>query len=158
MWTVSQKAGNIDPTFDGCELAKAAGASFVGRESMLDPKKLEKLLVKGFQHKGFSYFDILSNCHVNLGRKNKMESAMKNLEWIDSITTPLAKWEKLPEEEKMNKFPTGVLKHNESAFPMIFNFFSSFTCSTFHNCNSYIIFFFMSSLTFFTFTFPNIVS
>lgn len=115
MWTVSQKAGNIDPTFDGCELAKAAGASFVGRESMLDPKKLAKLLVKGFQHKGFSYFDILSNCHVNLGRKNKMESAMKNLEWIDSITTPLAKWEKLPEEEKMNKFPTGVLKHNESA-------------------------------------------
>ncbi|MDD3467239.1 MAG: 2-oxoglutarate ferredoxin oxidoreductase subunit beta [Campylobacterales bacterium] len=115
MWTVSQKAGNIDPTFDGCELAKAAGASFVARESMLDPKKLEKALVKGFQHKGFSYFDVLSNCHVNLGRKNKMESAMKNLEWIDSITTPLAKWEKLPAEEQKNMFPTGVLKHDESA-------------------------------------------
>ncbi len=115
MWTVSQKAGNIDPTFDGCELAKAAGASFVARESMLDPKKLEKVLVKGFQHKGFSYFDVLSNCHVNLGRKNKMESAMKNLEWIDSITTPLAKWEKLPAEEQKNIFPTGVLKHDENA-------------------------------------------
>lgn len=115
MWTVSQKAGNIDPTFDGCELAKAAGASFVARESMLDPKKLEKALVKGFQHKGFSYFDVLSNCHVNLGRKNKMESAMKNLEWIDSITTPLAKWEKLPAEEQKNMFPTGVLKHDENA-------------------------------------------
>ncbi len=115
MWTVSQKAGNIDPTFDGCDLAKAAGASFVARETMLDPKKLEKVLVKGFLHKGFSYFDVLSNCHVNLGRKNKMESAMKNLEWIDSITTPLSKYEKLAPEEQLNKFPTGVLKHDETA-------------------------------------------
>jgi 2-oxoglutarate ferredoxin oxidoreductase subunit beta len=27
----------------------------------------------------------------------------------------LKKWEALPEEEKMNKFPTGVLKHDENA-------------------------------------------
>ncbi len=46
MWTVSQKAGNIDPTFDTCNLAIAAGASFVARESMLDPKKLKKCLLK----------------------------------------------------------------------------------------------------------------
>jgi 2-oxoglutarate ferredoxin oxidoreductase subunit beta len=115
MWTVSQKSGNIDPTFDACEVVKASGASFVARETMLDPKKLEKVLIKGFQHKGFSFFDVMSNCHVNLGRKNKMDSAMKNLEWIDSITTPLKKWEALPEAEKMNKFPTGVLKHDEKA-------------------------------------------
>lgn len=114
-WTVSQKAGNIDPTFDACKLAMASGASFVARESMLDPKKLEKVLVKGFQHKGFSFFDIFSNCHINLGRKNKMDSAMKNLEWIDSITTPLSKWEKLSPEEQRNVFPTGVLKHDENA-------------------------------------------
>ena len=115
MWTVSQKSGNIDPTFDCCNVAIASGASFVARETMLDPKKLEKIFVKGFQHRGFSFFDILSNCHINLGRKNKMASAMENLEWIDSITTPLKKWEALPEEEKMNKFPTGVLKHDENA-------------------------------------------
>ena len=113
MWTVSQKNGNIDPTFDACQLAIGAGASFVARESMLDPKKLEKILVKGFEHKGFSFFDILSNCHINLGRKNKMASAMENLEWIDRITTPLKKWEALPEEEKMNIFPTGVLRQVE---------------------------------------------
>ncbi len=115
MWTVSQKSGNIDPTFNACDLAIAAGASFVARETMLDPKKLEKVLVKGFQHRGFAFFDVMSNCHINLGRKNKMQSAMENLEWIDSITTPLKKWEALPEEEKMNKFPTGILKHDEEA-------------------------------------------
>lgn len=115
MWTVSQKAGNIDPTFDACEVAKASGASFVGRQTMLDPRKLEKLLVEGFQHRGFSFFDIMSNCHVNLGRKNKMASAMQNLEWIDGITTPLNKYEKLSEEEQLNMFPTGVLKKDEKA-------------------------------------------
>ena len=113
MWTVSQKNGNIDPTFDACKLAIGAGASFVARESMLDPKKLEKILVKGFSHKGFSFFDIMSNCHINLGRKNKMASAVENLEWIDSITTPLKKWEALSEEEQMNVFPTGVLREVE---------------------------------------------
>jgi len=110
MWTVSQKNGNIDPTFDACALAIGAGATFVARETMLDPKKLEKILVKGFSHKGFSFFDIMSNCHINLGRKNKMVSAIENLNWIDSITTPLRKWEQLSPEEQMNVFPTGVLK------------------------------------------------
>jgi 2-oxoglutarate ferredoxin oxidoreductase subunit beta len=113
MWTVSQKNGNIDPTFDACALAIGAGASFVARETMLDPKKLEKILVKGFQHRGFSFFDIMSNCHINLGRKNKMVSAMDNLKWIDNITMPLKKWEALSEEEQLNIFPTGVLRQVE---------------------------------------------
>ncbi|MEA3352895.1 MAG: 2-oxoglutarate ferredoxin oxidoreductase subunit beta [Campylobacterota bacterium] len=112
MWTVTQKAGNIDPTFDGCELAIASGASFVGRETVLDPKKLERLLVKGFEHRGFSFFDILSNCHINLGRKNKMVSAMENLDWIDKITMAKSKYDKLSEEEQLNLFPIGVLKHD----------------------------------------------
>jgi 2-oxoglutarate ferredoxin oxidoreductase subunit beta len=112
MWTVTQKAGNIDPTFDGCELAIASGASFVGRETVLDPKKLERLLIKGFEHRGFSFFDILSNCHINLGRKNKMVSAMENLDWIDKITMAKAKYDKLSEEEQLNLFPIGVLKHD----------------------------------------------
>jgi len=115
MWTVSQKAGNIDPTFNACDLALGAGASFVGRETVIDPKKLERLLVKGFSHKGFSFMEVLSNCHINLGRKNKMASAMENLDWIDSITMGKMKFEKLEEKDKMNFLPTGVLKEdNES--------------------------------------------
>ena len=113
MWTVTQKNGNIDPTFNACNLAIGAGASFVARESMLDPKKLEKILVKGFQHKGFSFMDIMSNCHINLGRKNKMANAMENLDWIDSITMPMKKYNALEEDEKINLFPTGVLRQVE---------------------------------------------
>ncbi len=112
MWTVTQKVGNIDPTFDACKLAIASGASFVGRETMLDPKKLEKLLIKGFEHRGASFLEVLSNCHINLGRKNKMVSAMDNLNWIDSITVSKKKYDEMSEEERLNLLPTGVLKHD----------------------------------------------
>ena len=115
MWTVTMSKGNIDPTFDACKLVEAAGASFVARETMLDPKKLERILVKGFQHTGFSFIEVFSNCHVNLGRKNKMATAMANLEWIKSISVGKAKFEKLEAEEQVGKFPLGILKHDENA-------------------------------------------
>ena len=114
-WTVTQKTGNIDPTFDGCKLVEGAGASFVARESVTQPRKLEKVMVAALKHKGFSFVETLSNCHINLGRKNKMGSAMANLEWIDSISMPKKKWEALPEEEQMNYLPTGILKQDENA-------------------------------------------
>jgi len=113
MWSVTMKRGNIDPTFNASNLAIGAGASFVARESMIDPKKLEKVIVKAFQHKGFSFIETLSNCHINLGRKNKMGSAMENLKWIDEITVPLKKYEALSEEEKLQKLPTGILRQVE---------------------------------------------
>lgn len=114
MWTVTAKRGNIDPTFNACDLAMAAGATFVARESMLDPKKLEKVFVKGLEHNGYSFFDVFSNCHVNLGRKNKMNSAMANLEWINSITMAKTKYDKLEDEQKEGLFPTGILKQDTS--------------------------------------------
>jgi 2-oxoglutarate ferredoxin oxidoreductase subunit beta len=115
MWTVTQKAGNIDPTFNTCDLAIAAGASFVARESMLEPKKLEKAMIKAIEHKGFSMMEVLSNCHINLGRKNKMVSAMENLEWIDSITIPKKKYDAMTSEERLNLLPTGILKQDLEA-------------------------------------------
>jgi 2-oxoglutarate ferredoxin oxidoreductase subunit beta len=115
MWTVSQKAGNIDPTFDTCELLIASGATFVARENVTSPKKLEKVMVEAFKHKGFSLVEALSNCHINLGRKNKMNSAMANLDWIDSITVPVKKYEKMSKEEQLNLLPTGILKRDTEA-------------------------------------------
>jgi 2-oxoglutarate ferredoxin oxidoreductase subunit beta len=64
------------------------------------------------QHKGFSFVEALSNCHINLGRKNKMLSAMENLDWIDSITVSKAKYDKMSEEEQLNLLPTGILKQD----------------------------------------------
>ena len=115
MWTVTAQYGNIDPTFDAAKLADAAGATFVGRESVLDPQKLEKLFVAGFKHEGYSFFDIFSNCHINLGRKNKMGAAVDTLNWIEGRIIPKRKFEALSEEEREGKFPTGILKQDENA-------------------------------------------
>ncbi|MDD2384694.1 MAG: 2-oxoglutarate ferredoxin oxidoreductase subunit beta [Sulfurospirillaceae bacterium] len=110
MWTATAQRGNVDPSFNAAKLAYAAGATFVARESVLDPQKLEKVFVAGFKHKGYSFFDIFSNCHVNLGRKNKMGEAVQTLNWIEKMILPLKKYEALPDEEKQNYFPTGILK------------------------------------------------
>ena len=115
MWTVTAQYGNIDPTFDAAKLADAAGASFVARESVLDPKKIEKVLVEGFKHKGYSFFDIFSNCHINLGRKNKMGEAIQTLNWIEDMIISKKKFDAMSEEEKAGKFPTGILKKDEEA-------------------------------------------
>lgn len=41
-----------------------------------------------------------------------MVSAMENLSWIDSITTPKKKYDTLTEAEQLNIFPTGILKQD----------------------------------------------
>lgn len=114
MWSVTTQYGNVDPEFDACRLAEGAGATFVARETVNDPQKLEKVFVEGFKHDGFSFFDVFSNCHINLGRKNKMGEAVETLEWIDSITVSKKKYETLSDEEKKGKFPTGILKQDTS--------------------------------------------
>ena len=108
-WTVTTQYGNIDPNFDPAKLAIAAGATFVARESVADPKKIEKVFAEGLAHNGFSFFDIFSNCHINLGRKNKMGEAINMLNWIESITVPKSRYDTLSAEEQAGKFPTGVL-------------------------------------------------
>lgn len=113
-WTVTAQYGNIDYSFDPCKLADAAGATFVARGSVTKPQNLEKLFVSGFKHEGFTFFDIHSNCHVNLGRKNKMGEAIDMLNWIDSRLVNKAEYEKLSEEERAEKFVTGILKEDKS--------------------------------------------
>ena len=107
-WSVTTQYGNIDPTFDACELAKGAGATFVARESVAQAQKLERILVKAFEHKGFSFVDVHSNCHVNFGRKNKLGQAKKNMDWIEERLMPKAKWDKLSEDEKYELKQKGI--------------------------------------------------
>lgn len=112
--TATAPYGNIDNSFDACALAKAAGASYVARESVLDPKKIAKSIEASFTHKGFSFLEVISNCHINLGRKNKMGNAVDMLKWIDNKVLPKSKYDALSEEEKIGRLPLGLL-HKEDA-------------------------------------------
>ena len=112
--SVTAQKGNIDPNFDAAKLAIAAGASFVGRETVINPNRIEKLFIEGFKHKGYSFFDIFSNCHINLGRKNKMGEATQMIEWINNRAVSKVKFDTLSDEEKARVFPTGILHQDTS--------------------------------------------
>ena len=71
--------------------------------------QLKEVIKKSFQHKGFSVVEAISNCHINLGRRNKMRDCMTMTRWIAEKTITKVQYEKLPPEEKVGKYPTGVL-------------------------------------------------
>lgn len=113
-WTVTAQRGNIDPSFNATDLLIGAGATFVARQTIINADALVKLLVKGFSHDGYAFFDIFSNCHINLGRKNKMAQATDMIKWIEDITVNKIKYDKLSDEEKAGLFPLGVLHEDNS--------------------------------------------
>jgi 2-oxoglutarate/2-oxoacid ferredoxin oxidoreductase subunit beta len=102
--------GNIEPQFKASELLVAAGASFVARETVTRMLPLKKVIKKSFEHKGFSVVEAISNCHVNLGRKNKMKDPISMTKWIDSKSALQSKFDKMSPEERVGKYPVGILK------------------------------------------------
>lgn len=112
MWTVTAQFGTFDNNVDPCRLADVAGATFIARESILNSTKMEKAMIEGFKHHGFSFFDIHSNCHINLGRKNRMGEAEQMLHWMEGRLLSKRKFDELPENEREDRFPTGILKHD----------------------------------------------
>jgi len=103
--------GNIEPKFMASELLIAARASFVARETVVRVLPLRNVIKKSFQHKGFSVVEVISNCHVNLGRRNKMKDPIAMNRWIADRSVTLAEYEKL--EDKEHKYPVGILKEDK---------------------------------------------
>lgn len=63
--------GSVDPPFDACALAAAAGASWVGRTTVYHTAQMEKLMCQALKNPGFSVLEIVSHCHTFYGRLNK---------------------------------------------------------------------------------------
>ncbi|MDD3656033.1 MAG: thiamine pyrophosphate-dependent enzyme [Atribacterota bacterium] len=99
--------GNIDQTFDISALAASAGASYVARGNIFDVNQTTRFIKKALLKKGFSVVEVISDCPISFGRINKLRTPVQMLEWIKSITVPKTTWEKLSEEEKEKKIPTG---------------------------------------------------
>ncbi len=91
--------GNIDPHFDVVELAKGAGATYVARGSATNGMMLEKFIRGGMAHHGFSVIEVITNCHTQYGRRNKMGDVMKMYDHIkNNIVNVKAAAKKSPEE------------------------------------------------------------
>ncbi len=100
---------NIEPRFDVVDLLIASKVSFVARETVNRPFPLKEVIRKSMLHSGFSVVEAISNCHVNLGRKNHMKSALSMTRWIAEKTVTKHDFDKMTPEEKEHKYPVGVL-------------------------------------------------
>jgi len=114
--------GKLGEAFDVCDLAVGAGASFVARGTAMNPRQLDKLLVRGIGHKGFSVIEAISQCPTIYGRLNKQGGPLEMLQWqkehsmtIESYRAKQAKAKAEGEADSAildGKFLTGVFKED----------------------------------------------
>jgi 2-oxoglutarate ferredoxin oxidoreductase subunit beta len=62
--TKSTPFGSIDHPFNPLALAMGADATFIARSMDRDPKHLQQLLLRSYQHKGSSFLEIYQNCNI----------------------------------------------------------------------------------------------
>ncbi|HKG68567.1 MAG TPA: 2-oxoacid:ferredoxin oxidoreductase subunit beta [Segetibacter sp.] len=62
--TKSTPYGSIDHPFNPLALALGADATFVARSMDRDPKHLQTMLTRSYQHKGASFLEIYQNCNI----------------------------------------------------------------------------------------------
>ena len=106
----TSRYGNVEPPFDTCEIAKAAGATFVARGTAYHTLELEKTIHEALEHKGTSVVDIIDACPTYYGRMNKYKSATHMMEAIEKDGTVNVKQvDKLPPDKVAGKMLRGVL-------------------------------------------------
>lgn len=107
--------GVTDPSFDICKLAAGAGATFVARTSVANPRDLERTITLGIKHHGFSVVEVAGYCHTQYGRYNKLRTPEVNLEYLKQHIVTIKKAETMTEEELQGKIITGVFVDSKRA-------------------------------------------
>jgi 2-oxoglutarate ferredoxin oxidoreductase subunit beta len=100
---------NIEHAFSIAELAVAAGASFVARGTVYHAAQLDKLLEKGISRNGFSVVEIMSNCHVQFGRRNNMADPVTMLQWFKDYAVATETASTMAPDSLHDKFTIGIL-------------------------------------------------
>jgi len=100
---------NIEHAFSIAELAVAAGASFVARGTVYHAVQLDKLIEKGIRKNGFSVVEVMSNCHVQFGRRNKMHDPVIMLNWFKEHAITRDNAPNMPPDSLHDKFTIGIL-------------------------------------------------
>jgi len=100
---------NIEHAFSIAELAVAAGASFVARGTVYHAVQLDKLIEKGIRKNGFSVVEVMSNCHVQFGRRNKMGDPVSMLNWFKEHSVTKDSGSSMPPDSLEDNFTIGIL-------------------------------------------------
>ncbi|MCX7026657.1 MAG: 2-oxoacid:ferredoxin oxidoreductase subunit beta [Spirochaetes bacterium] len=113
MFGTTAPYGNIEHPFDLCELAKAAGATYVARATSYHVTLLEELIEKALMNKGFSVVEALTQCPTYFGRKNKIGGPVELLNWIKDRTINVKAAAAMDPEKVKGKILIGELYRTE---------------------------------------------
>lgn len=104
---------NIEQSFNISELAVTAGAAFVGRGTVYHARLLDSLMEKAFLKQGFSVVEVISHCHTQYGRQNRLGSAVQMMERQRDQSVTVEKAARMKPEELKDKILIGVLVDKE---------------------------------------------
>jgi 2-oxoglutarate/2-oxoacid ferredoxin oxidoreductase subunit beta len=107
--------GNVEPPFPICDLAAAAGATYVARSTVYHALELDKYLAQAISNDGFSLVEAVSYCHTTFGRMNKLGTAADMMRGLKDNSISKTAYDRLSEEERgaNAKIVRGVL-HTKS--------------------------------------------
>lgn len=105
--------GNIDANFDLCDLARAAGATYVARSAVYGANMITKQVEEGIKNKGFSFIETITTCPTYYGRKNKKGDAVDMITHLKEIGINKVAYDKLPKEKREGKIVLGELFKGE---------------------------------------------
>ncbi len=108
-YTTTTPAGNTEPVFDACNLAAAAGASFVGREVTMQVTALKELIRQALDHDGFSFVEVISDCTEIYGRKNDLGASPEMMLSQKSTMRPDTYRSTVDVPFRPNALETGIL-------------------------------------------------
>jgi 2-oxoglutarate ferredoxin oxidoreductase subunit beta len=107
--------GNVEKHFEACDLAKAAGATFVARTTVYHTPQMEKVIMSAIQHHGFSMLEVISNCHTYYGRLNRQGDPVAMLKMFKENSVMLGAAKKMTQEELVGKYVIGALYQEEKS-------------------------------------------
>ncbi len=106
--------GALEPTFDTAQVAIAAGASYVARSAVSNPRHISAMIKGGLTHPGMAVVEVVSNCHVNFGRKNVSAKPEEMVMWIGRQTVSQDIAQYMNDEELTERLVIGVLQHRQN--------------------------------------------
>jgi 2-oxoglutarate ferredoxin oxidoreductase subunit beta len=112
-YATTSSYGHIEHAFEIAELAVTAGADFVARGTVYHGQLLEDLMVKGLQKRGFSVLEVMSNCHVQFGRRNDMADPVTMMKWLRDSSININKAQEMTPDALKDKFTIGILADEE---------------------------------------------
>ena len=100
---------HIEHAFNIAELAVTAGAVFVGRGTVYHARLLDRLIERALLKRGFGVVEIITHCHTQYGRRNRIGDAVAMMRWQKEHAVRIERAGDLSAEELKDKFTIGVL-------------------------------------------------